>query len=76
MEFVTVSIYLDSVGHVRLVGDARDEVGAVELFYPDIGWTGICADPDHAHYWLRDTQPAEVVCRQLGYLGGRAYVDP
>ena len=71
-----VTLFPFSVGHVRLVGDARDEVGAVELYYPDIGWTGICADPEQAHYWLRDNQPAEIVCRQLGYLGGRAYVDP
>lgn len=67
---------LSSVGHVRLVGDTRDEVGAVELNYPHIGWTGICADPDRAHYWHRDNQAAQVVCRQLGYAGGMAYVDP
>ena len=57
-------------GHVRLVGSERDEVGAVELYYPGIGWTGICADPDRVHYWLQDDQAAQVVCRQLGYLEG------
>lgn len=66
----------ERVGHVRLVGDTRDEVGAVELYYPHIGWTGICADPDRAHHWQRENQAAEVVCRQLGYNGGMAYVDP
>ena len=64
-----------AAGHVRLVGDARDVVGAVELFHPQTGWTGICADPDHAPSWLRDNQAAEIVCRQLGYQGGTAYVD-
>ena len=58
------------------MGDIRDEVGAVELYYPDIGWTGVCADPEQAHYWQGDNQAAEVVCRQLGYDGGVAYVDP
>ena len=37
-------MFIPIAGDVRLVGDARDEVGAVELYYPDIGWTGICAD--------------------------------
>ena len=67
---------MSSDGHVRLVGDLRDEVGAVELYYPQIGWTGICADPDQRQYWLRENQAAQVVCRQLGYLGGTAYVQP
>ena len=57
------------------MGDERDEVGAVELYYPGIGWTGICADPDRAHYWLQDDQAAQVVCRQLGYYAGRTYVE-
>ena len=56
------------------MGDERDEVGAVELYYPGIGWTGICADPDRAHYWLQDDQAAQVVCRQLGYHEGRTYI--
>ena len=58
------------------MGDTRDEVGAVELYYPGIGWTGICADPSHRDSWTRDNQAAEVVCRQLGYRDGRTYVDP
>lgn len=69
-------VLFPSVGHVRLVGDTRDEVGAVELYYPQLGWTGICADPDLADFWLGDDQAAQVVCRQLGYTGGEAYVDP
>ena len=74
LELYAVFLYFID-GHVRLVGDARDEVGAVELFHPLTGWTGICADPDHAPSWLRDNQAAEIVCRQLGYQGGRAYAD-
>ena len=62
-------------GDVRLVGDARDEVGAVELYYPDIGWTGICADPDQIDYWRNNDVAAEIVCRQLGYSGGLPYVE-
>ena len=67
MKFVILCYYnmflstLLAAGHVRLVGDARDEVGAVELFHPQTGWTGICADPDHAPSWLKDNQAAEIV---------------
>ena len=74
IQFPVVHVFLD--GHVRLVGDIRDEVGAVELYYPGIGWTGICADPDRAQLWLQDDQAAQLVCRQLGYKEGKATVDP
>ena len=57
------------------MGDLRDEVGAVELYYPQIGWTGICADRDHIDSWRNNDQAAEIVCRQLGYDGGAPYVD-
>ena len=61
-------------GHVRLMGDIRNAMGAVELFHSQVGWTGICADPDHAPLWLNSTAAAQVVCRQLGYEGGQPYV--
>ena len=61
-------------GHVRLVGSTLNGVGAVELLYPQVGWTGICADEGNAHLWESNTDAAEIVCRQLGYEGGRPYV--
>ena len=60
---------------MRLVGDVRNEVGAVELLHPQVGWTGICADEGNAHLWESNTDAAEIVCRQLGYEGGRPYVN-
>ena len=60
---------------MRLVGDVRNEVGAVELLHPQVGWTGICADERNAHLWESNTDAAEIVCRQLGYEGGRAYIN-
>lgn len=76
---VNVSVHLVVLllpgGDVRLVGDARDEVGAVELYYnSQTGWTGICADSNHIHSWRNNKAAAEIVCRQLGYQGGEPYV--
>ena len=59
-----------AAGDVRLVGDERDTVGAVEVYYSQVGWTGICADTSHAHMWRDNKEAAEIVCAQLGYLGG------
>ena len=67
--------YKSSAGDVRLVGDTRDTVGAVELYHPDLGWTGICADANHAHMWTDNQRAAETVCAQLGYLGGTPYIQ-
>lgn len=53
------------------MGDQQDTVGAVELYHPTIGWTGICADSN----WRDNKQAAETVCAQLGYLGGTPYVQ-
>ena len=64
-----------AAGDVRLVGDERDTAGAVELYYPQIGWTAVCADPSHAHMWRDNEKAAEVVCSQLGYLGGTPSVE-
>ena len=58
-----------------MVGDIRDEIGTVELYYPGIGWTGICADPDHIDLWRNNNEAAEIVCRQLGYLAGTTYIE-
>ena len=63
------------VGHVRLIGNIRDGVGAIELLYPEIGWTGICADSAYAQLWMNNVAAAQVVCRQLGYQGGRPYIQ-
>ena len=52
-----------TAGHVRLVGDVRNEVGAVELLHAQVGWTGICADEGNAHLWESNTDAAEIVCR-------------
>ncbi|CAI8038225.1 Lysyl oxidase homolog 3A [Geodia barretti] len=62
-------------GDVRLVGDQRDTVGAVELYHPMTGWTGICADANYIHMWRDNRRAAETVCAQLGYLGGTPYVQ-
>ena len=48
---------------------------SVELYYPDIGWTGICADPEQIDYWMNNDVAGEIVCRQLGYSGGLPYVE-
>ena len=65
----------NSAGDVRLVGDQRDTVGAVELYHPMTGWTGICADANYIHMWRDNRRAAETVCAQLGYLGGTPYVQ-
>ena len=62
-----------NIGDVRLLGDPRDGVGAVEYYDAQQGWTGICADPAHSSSWNSNTAAARIVCRQLGYEGGRPY---
>ena len=64
-----------SAGDVRLVGDERDTVGALELYYAGVGWTGICADSSQVHSWQDNQRAAEIVCAQLGYLGGTPYIE-
>ena len=60
-------------GDVRLLGDPRDGVGAVEYYDTQLGWTGICADSAHSFSWNSNTAAASIVCTQLGYEGGRPY---
>ena len=61
-------------GDVRLLGDTADYRGAVEYYDTQLGWTGICADSAHADSWLSSTA-AQIVCAQLGYEGGRPFVQ-
>ena len=52
-------------GDIRLVGDARNGFGAVQLRHSLTGFMGIC--PDDGTF---DTTEANIVCRQLGYASG------
>ena len=58
---------------MRLKGDVIDYRGAVEYYDGIYGWTGICADTEHYNTWIH-SGAASVVCAQLGYEGGTAYV--
>ena len=60
-------------GDVRLAGHTSDYIGAVEYYDSLRGWTGICADSTHSSSWNSNTAAARIVCRQLGYEGGRPY---
>ena len=62
-------------GDVRLLGDARDGVGAVEFYQQTFGWTGICADLFSDDDWLANTEAATIVCRQLGFEEGITYIE-
>ena len=33
-------------------------------------WTGVCVDPFYYNSWLKNSEAAIIVCRQLGYEGG------
>ena len=60
-------------GDVRLAGHTSDYIGAVEYYDSLRDWTGICADSAHSSSWNSNTAAARIVCRQLGYEGGRPY---
>ena len=61
-------------GDVRLLGDTADFRGAVEYYDVILGWTGVCADFAHSGSWVSG-RGAEVVCNQLGFEGGRPFVQ-
>ena len=61
-------------GDVRLLGDVADYRGAVEYYDEFFRWTGVCADSARAGGWL-SSRAAGIVCSQLGYEGGRAFVQ-
>lgn len=68
---------LTSPGDVRLVGaDSADYRGAIEYYDPVLlRWTGVCADSTHSSSWITNQVAAEVVCAQLGYNGGRPFIQ-
>ena len=61
-------------GDVRLLGDTADFRGAVEYYDVILGWTGVCADSAHSGSWVSGSG-AEVVCNQLGFEGGRPFIQ-
>ena len=63
-----------ALGDVRLLGDVDDVTGAVEYYDALLGWTGVCADSSHSAAWTT-SNAASVVCSQLGYEGGRPFVE-
>ena len=60
---------------MRLRGDVADYRGAVEYYDSILGWTGVCADSAHSDSWTSNSAAARIVCTQLGYEGGRPFIQ-